>query len=298
MKIRTLILTALLLLFISPQLRGQDWEAPPEASVIENPREYTLDNVKSGRSLYLLNCKSCHGDPGKNNPLALVPLPVDVASERMQANTEGELFYKITAGRGVMPPFENTLSEEERWNLVNFIKNYSPDREALWIDAPPIKAKLMASLNQDKGIVEIMAEAEAEAGKDEYQKLPGAIVKVSARRAFGNIKIGEALTNEDGRAEFTIPDNLIGDEEGYVSIVVSMDDTFEAKEAALEKALIGSPKEHQNLIRPEILWSTNEYTPKWLVFSYILAVLGAWIVIGYVIFQIIRINKYGKSSEE
>jgi hypothetical protein len=52
------------------------------------------------------------------------------------------------------------------------------------------------------------------------------------------------------------------------------------------------------LIRPEVLWSTNEYAPKWLVISYILAVLGAWSVIGYVIFQIIKISRYGKSSEK
>ena len=296
MKRKTIQILAGLLLFLTPRVSGQDWEAPAEASAMENSRDYTLENVKIGRNLYILNCKSCHGDPGKNNPLALVPLPVDMASERMQANSEGELFYKITAGRGVMPPFENTLSEEERWDLINFIMNFNPDREALWIDAPPIKAKLLASVNQEKGIVEIMAEAEAK--NKAYQNLPGAVVLISSRKAFGNIKIGEAVTNESGRAEFAIPEDLIGDEEGYISIVVSLGDNFEAREVALEKTLIGNPKDNPKLIRPEILWSTNEFAPKWLVFSYILAVLGAWIVIGYVIFQIIKISKYGKSSEE
>jgi len=289
MKRKNTIILAGLLLFLAPQGFGQDWEAPAEAAVLENPMDYTLENVKSGRSLYLLNCKSCHGDPGKNNPLALVPLPVDITSEKMLANSEGELFYKITAGKGVMPPFENTLSSEERWNLINFIMNFSPAREALWIDAPPIKAKLLASVNQEKGIVEIMAESETE--NNVYQNLAGAIVSITAKKAFGNLEIGQALTNESGRAEFTIPNDLIGDEEGYVSIVVSLDDGFEAKEVALEKALISNPKLSQKLIRPEVLWSTNEFAPRWLVISYILTVLGAWSVIGYVIFQIIKISR-------
>jgi len=289
MKRKNTIILAGLLLFLAPLGFGQDWEAPAEAAVLENPMDYTLENVKSGRSLYLLNCKSCHGDPGKNNPLALVPLPVDITSEKMLANSEGELFYKITAGKGVMPPFENTLSSEERWNLINFIMNFSPAREALWIDAPPIKAKLLASVNQEKGIVEIMAESETE--NNVYQNLAGAIVSITAKKAFGNLEIGQALTNESGRAEFTIPNDLIGDEEGYVSIVVSLDDSFEAKEVALEKALISNPKLSQKLIRPEVLWSTNEFAPRWLVISYILTVLGAWSVIGYVIFQIIKISR-------
>lgn len=296
MKRKTIQILAGLLLFLAPQVIGQDWEAPAEAAAIENPLDYTLENVKSGRSIYILNCKSCHGDPGKNNPLALVPLPVDIASESMQANSEGALFYKITSGKGVMPPFENTLSEEERWMLINFVKNFSPDREALWIDAPPIKAKLLASVNQEKAMVEIMAESETK--KNEYQNLPGAVVTISAKKTFGNIEIGQAITNESGRAEFVIPENLIGDEEGYVSIVVSLDDSFEAKKVTLEKALIGNPKVSSKLIRPEILWSTNEFAPKWLVITYILTVLGAWIVIGYVIFKIIRISSYGKSSEK
>ena len=296
MKRKTIQILVGLLLFLAPQVIGQDWEAPAESKDLENPIAYTLENVESGRDIYILNCKSCHGDPGKNNPLALVPMPVDMASERMQVNSEGELFYKITTGRGLMPPFESTLLEEDRWMLINFIMNFNPGREALWIDAPPIKAKILASVNQEKGLVEIMAEAEAK--NKEYVNLPGAVVSISSRRAFGNIEIGQAVTNESGRAEFAIPNDLIGDEEGYISIVVSLDDNFEAKEVALEKTLIGNPKVTPKLIRPEILWSTNEYAPKWLVFSYLLAVLGAWIVIGYVIFQIIKISRYGKSSED
>ncbi len=295
MKKTTIYIPVLLLLFAAPLVMGQDWLVPAEEATKANPSAYTLDNIKSGKEIYTLNCKSCHGDPGKNNPLALVPLPVDIASERMQANTEGELFYKISKGKGVMPPFQSTLSEEDRWMLVNFIENYSPDREALFIDAPPIKAKLLASVSQEKGSVEILAEFE---GPDaEYLSLSGAPVSISSSKAFGNIWIGQAITNDMGRAEFIIPEDVLGDEEGgYISIVVSLDENYEAQEVALEKALVGKPKLVPKLIQPEVLWSTNENISTWLLLSYILAAGGSWFVIGYVVFQIIKIKRYSKSS--
>jgi len=286
------LLPAVLLISWAQLVLGQDWMVPEAESAVSNPSAYTLDNVKAGQDLYTINCKSCHGDPGKNNPLALLPLPVDIASERMHLNSEGALFYKISNGRGVMPPFKASISEENRWRLVNFIMNYEPGGEVLLVDAPPKKAKLLASVNEDKSTVEILAEAENE--NSELSSLVNAPVIISSKTAFGNIDIGRALTNENGRAEFVIPESVIGDEEGFVSIVVSLNEDYLAQEVYLEKAKVGKLKEVPKLIRSEVLWSTNDNVSLWLLFSYILAAGGAWAVIAYVIFQIIKIKKYSK----
>jgi hypothetical protein len=45
-----------------------------------------------------------------------------------------------------------------------------------------------------------------------------------------------------------------------------------------------------------VLWSTNDNVSTWLLLSYILAAGGSWFVIGYVVFQIIKIKRYSKSS--
>lgn len=287
------ILTGLLLC-IAPQLAGQEWVVPADQAAKSSPSDYTLENVKQGKDIYARNCKSCHGDPGKNNPLNLVPMPVDIASAKMQANSEGELFYKMTLGKGVMPPFETTVSEGDRWNLVHFIKNYSPDHEPLLVEAPPVKAKLLASVNESNGAVEILAEFEESDGS--YSSLAGTPVSISSKKAFGNIEIGQAVTNENGRAEFSIPEDVIGDEQGYLSIVVSLDENFISKEVALEKAAVGQAKEVPKLIKPEVLWSTNDNVSLWLLLSYLVAAGGSWVLIGYVIFQIIKIKRLSKSS--
>lgn len=294
MRKSSITILAGLLLCLLPQLNGQEWEIPADQSAIASPTDYNIDNVKRGKEIYTRNCLSCHGDPGKNNPLTLVPMPVDIASEKMQANSEGSLFYKMTVGKGVMPPFETTVSEGDRWNLVHFIKNYSPDREQLLVDAPPVKAKLLASVNEANGAVEILAEYEV--GNGSYASLAATPVSISSKKAFGNIEIGKAVTNENGRAMFTIPEDVSGDEQGYLSIVVSLDENFISEEVALEEAIVGKPKEVPKLIKPEVLWSTNNNVSTWLLLSYILAAGGSWLVIGYVIFQIIKIKRYSKSS--
>jgi mono/diheme cytochrome c family protein len=291
-SIITVFASALMMLALP--LRGQEWVVPEAEAALSNPMEYSLEHVKQGKTIYTKNCKSCHGDPGKNNPLKLVPMPSDMASEKMQANSEGGLFYKITTGKGLMPPFESTISENDRWILVNFIQNYNPQGEQLLVDLPPVKAKLLAAVNEDQGTVEILAEYEN--ANAEYIPLLNTPVTISSKKAFGNLKIGEALTNKLGRAEYTIPETLIGDEKGLVSIVVSLSEDYEAVEVVLEKAHVANPKNVPGLIRKGVLWSTNNNISLWVLISFLLAAGGAWIVIGYVIYQIVKIKRYSRSS--
>ena len=141
-------------------------------------------------------------------------------------------------------------------------------------------------------MVEVFAEFEETEGK--FTKLVNSPVTISARKAFGNIEIGQVLTNTDGRAEFKIPETLIGDEQGLVSIVVSLEDNFITDRVILEAAKVGQIKPTPKLIQKEILWSTNENVQTWLLLTYIGAAGAAWFAIGYIIFQIVKIKQLSK----
>ena len=282
----------LLVMLFTQQGKAQEWLVPEDQKNIENPSEYNLSNVKKGREIYLRDCKSCHGDPGKNNGLPLVPPPPDITSEKMQSNTAGELFYKITVGRGGMPRFENTISEDDRWRVINFIRNYNPDVEPLYVEAPPRNAKLLASVNEVDKKVEVFAEVENDAGK--FVELPDAEVRISAKKAFGNLPIGQVLTNTEGRAVYQIPESLIGDEKGLVNIVVELGDEFITDDVVLDAAKVGQLKPTPRLIKKEVLWSTNDNVQTWLLLSYLGATGAAWFAIGYVVFQIYKIWRVGK----
>lgn len=287
-KVSFLITVAL---FLSVQVFAEEWLVPADQKNKINPQEYNLANVNKGKDLYVKNCKSCHGDPGKNNTLPLVPPPVDITSEKMQKNTEGELYYKITNGRGAMPQFKATISDDDRWRIVNYISNFSPKKQPLLVSAPAVKAKILASVNEQEKRVEVFAESE---NNGVFTKLPNTPITISAKKTFGNIEMGNVLTDENGRAEFKIPETVIGDEEGYVNIVVSLDDNYIADIVTLDKAKVGQLKPTPKLIQKGILWSTNENIQIWLLISYIGAAGGAWFTIGYIIFQIAKIKRLSK----
>jgi mono/diheme cytochrome c family protein len=43
----------------------------------------------------------------------------------VQAETDGELFYKISEGREDMPAFKKKIpDEEDRWSVVNFTRTF------------------------------------------------------------------------------------------------------------------------------------------------------------------------------
>lgn len=292
MKTKMNLIALAVLMFLGIPVMSQEWEVPADQLNIENPSPYNLENVRKGKDLFMQNCKSCHGDPGKNNHLPLVPPPPDVTSEQMQVNTDGGLFYKITEGRGGMPQFESTVSEDDRWRIINFIRNYNPENEQLLIDAPPVNANLMASVNEADKKVEVFAEYEDQSGN--FIELENAPVFISAKKAFGNLPLGQVMTDNNGRAVYNIPETVIGDEEGFVSVVVNLDENYSAEEVVLEQAKVGTPKEVPQLIRDEVLWSTNENVQLWLLLSYIGSAGAAWIAIAYVIFQLIKIKRFSK----
>jgi len=104
--------------------QGQ-WWAPLEAKALAN----AVSGVGNARNLVDANCMPCHGDSGRGDgPAALAlppPKPADWTSDRVQQQTDGEIFWKITHGRGVMPAWKH-LSERERWELVNYIRSLNP----------------------------------------------------------------------------------------------------------------------------------------------------------------------------
>ena len=52
------------------------------------------------------------------------PTPSDLTDAvRMNKLTDGEIFYQITEGRKPMPSFRKKLSDEQRWQLVLFVRS-------------------------------------------------------------------------------------------------------------------------------------------------------------------------------
>ena len=98
------------------------WVAPPEAKSLKNP----VKGVGDAKKAVETNCVTCHGASGHGDgPAAAAlppPKPANWTSVAVQKQTDGEIFWKISNGRGAMPPWKH-LPEKERWEVVNYIRS-------------------------------------------------------------------------------------------------------------------------------------------------------------------------------
>ncbi len=98
-----------------------EWKAPADAKAMKNP----VKGVGNAKKNIETNCVTCHGASGKGDGVAAAalppPKPADWTSARVQAESDGELFWKISNGRGAMPPWKH-LPEKDRWEIINYIR--------------------------------------------------------------------------------------------------------------------------------------------------------------------------------
>jgi len=117
---------------------SSDWTAPPEAIAQKNPFPRTEVSIAAGKTIYNDRCASCHGDrgDGKGSEAArYATKPADFTDAKiMQAMTDGEMFWKITVGHRPMPSFKNRLTEEQRWQVIDYIRTFSEPQ--LWSPVP------------------------------------------------------------------------------------------------------------------------------------------------------------------
>ncbi len=101
------------------------WVAPQSEKAKKNPLPADKKVVEQGEKVAKTNCVSCHGAKGKGDgaaAVALNPKPADWTSSRVQSETDGELFWKISNGRGPMPPWKH-LPENDRWAVIRYIRS-------------------------------------------------------------------------------------------------------------------------------------------------------------------------------
>lgn len=108
------------------------WTAPDSTCMVRNPVELTETNVALGKRIYAQQCAACHGNSGKGDGPAAKFLGKQLpnfAHHAMRDQTDGELFWKITHGNPPMPTFKDILTEEEQWQVINYIRSFSPKQE-------------------------------------------------------------------------------------------------------------------------------------------------------------------------
>lgn len=110
------------------------WVAPDDARKVKNPVAPTPDTLAAAAQLFHDNCSGCHGDKGLGDgPTAkiLKKKPANFTDPKLQSSeTDGSLFWKMSEGRLPMPTWKDDLSDTERWQLVNYIRQLGKNAAA------------------------------------------------------------------------------------------------------------------------------------------------------------------------
>jgi mono/diheme cytochrome c family protein len=101
------------------------WIAPAHMARKKNPIAPNELSRAAGKAVYSQQCLDCHGASGKGDAASAVdlnPRPRDLTESEVGQQSDGALFWKISTGRKPMPAFDGEVSDQDRWNVVNYLR--------------------------------------------------------------------------------------------------------------------------------------------------------------------------------
>ncbi len=297
----------LVLFFVSSSLINaqEEWVVPNDKKDRLSPFAFNDSIQMSGKEIYYSidkgSCVSCHGDPGKNNWIPQTADPNDPAGTKIQSNSDGELFYKIYEGRTPMPTFKETLTRDEIWAVISYLRSFNKDyvqevakeiiRKGYKGDVSILLSLLENNMLQSQVIG---------TSNNNSETLENVEVKLAAKRYFGEFTIDEVKsTNKEGIAVFSMPTDIPGDSEGHVELIAKLTNKELFGEVKLDTTLaIGVATNKPSLVAKRAMWNEVRMAPLWVIGSYSGGVILAWGIIFYILFQLKKIFEIGKKEEK
>jgi mono/diheme cytochrome c family protein len=103
------------------------WVVPESAKLKKNLYAPDESSIARGKKTYKIECMRCHGKEGKGDGSSAMKIEktvADLTSDNVQNQTDGELFWKISEGRSPMPLAKRTLTDDQRWDVINYIRTF------------------------------------------------------------------------------------------------------------------------------------------------------------------------------
>lgn len=118
-----------------PEMNNEQYE---KSSMFQNPMLKTKSNVAEGKRLYNIYCAVCHGEngagdgsiielrdkegnkTGEEGPYTAIPPHYET---RLPTITDGQMYYSVTYGKGMMGGYAAQVTPEERWKIIHYIKD-------------------------------------------------------------------------------------------------------------------------------------------------------------------------------
>ena len=295
---RTYLLCLFLLIISANESFTQTTAIPPDAKSRTAPFVFTPESVKAGEQIFNTNCKSCHGDPGKDNYVKLVSFTIDPASAEYQKFSDGEMFFVLSNGKNLMPTFANTLNEEQRWQVISFVRSFNKDykQPAIKSTGDAVKtetAKMVLAYDIDKKML-FATISDSIAGLK--KPLSDITIKLFVKRAFGNLLVAETVTGKDGIGYFNFPTDIPGDTVGTISLIAKTQGNSKELIATINEKL-GVVTKPKKILEQRAWWSVNKMAPIWLIMLYLSGIVGIGVTVLYILIQLRKIKKINQSNK-
>lgn len=293
-----IVIAFLITAFFQMRAAAQNgWDVPADKKAKNSYVRFNDTTAREGEAIFVKNCQSCHGDPGKGNSLkSLNPVPPDLASVRSQQLTDGELFWIISTGRLVMPSFRNIISDDERWKVISYIRSFNKKYVQVLSKINPAISKLVhIKLEYDsvKSKMRVWVTAREKTGAI---NLHDAEVTLFVNRYFGKLQIDKVVhTSTSGLAVFSFPNDLPGDKEGNIELVVNVNDEVYGEIESVNKLKIGVPVDKPPLNEKRAIWNILNKAPLWIIITFTTVVLAVGGVLLLILRNLMKIRKIGNN---
>jgi len=98
----------------------------PAVLALVNPIPVSPASLERGEEMYLRACAPCHGDAGDGQGYIVqsgaYPLVFTLLSDRVRDLADGYLYGMIRVGRGLMPAYGHQITNQDRWHIVNYVR--------------------------------------------------------------------------------------------------------------------------------------------------------------------------------
>lgn len=88
--------------------------------------ELTDEFLARGKQRYQITCTPCHGESGNGVGVVskywAIPPTANLIDPRVTAMPEGQIYWTITNGKGLMGPYNGILSVQDRWAVVAYVR--------------------------------------------------------------------------------------------------------------------------------------------------------------------------------
>jgi len=108
--------------------KSADVKIPQEEVDRKNPIESNPASIAEGMRLYgATDCALCHGKEGDGKGVEAKDINMNTHDWRKPESlahfTDGELSYLILKGKGRMPAYDGRETQEQVWQIINYIRS-------------------------------------------------------------------------------------------------------------------------------------------------------------------------------